>query len=61
MAYALNLIIFAYHHEYGRAVMVLARSLIDLTYNYSAKDLLSVVQESFASLAGGKEWIERRI
>jgi hypothetical protein len=23
MAYALNLIIFAYHHEYGRAPMVL--------------------------------------
>ncbi len=42
-------------------IMVLATSLIDLTYNYSAKDLLSVVQESFASLPGGKEWSERRI
>ncbi|MGL5875404.1 MAG: DUF29 family protein [Xenococcaceae cyanobacterium] len=42
-------------------IMVLATSLIDLTYNYSAKDLLSVVQENFASLPGGKEWSERRI
>jgi hypothetical protein len=42
-------------------IIVLATSLIDLTYNYSAKDLLSVVQECFVSLPGGKEWVERRI
>lgn len=42
-------------------ILVLAKSLIDLTYNYSAKDLLSVVQENFASLPGGKEWSEKRI
>ena len=38
-----------------------ASSLIDLTYQHSAKDLLSVVREYLINLPGGKEWLERRI
>lgn len=36
-------------------------SLIALTYQSSAKDLLSAVREYFINLPGGKEWLERRI
>lgn len=39
----------------------IALSLIDLTYQYSAQDLLSVVRKQFISLPGGKEWLERRV
>jgi hypothetical protein len=39
----------------------MALSLIELTYQYSAKDLLSTVREYFINLPGGKEWLERRI
>jgi hypothetical protein len=39
----------------------IALSLIALTYQYSAKDLLSAVREYFINLPGGKEWLERRI
>ena len=39
----------------------IALSLITLTYQYSAKDLLSIVREYFINLPGGKEWLQRRI
>jgi hypothetical protein len=42
-------------------VIDLALSLIALTYQYSAKDLLAVVRKYFINLSGGKEWLERRI
>lgn len=42
-------------------VTELALSLIALTYQYSAKDLLSIVRKYFINLSGGKEWLERRI
>ncbi|WP_026102603.1 DUF29 family protein [Pleurocapsa sp. PCC 7319] len=42
-------------------VTEIALSLIDMTYQYSAKDLLSTVREYFVDLPGGKEWLERRI
>ena len=38
-----------------------ALTLIDFTYRYTAKDLLSAVREYFVNLPGGREWIERRI
>jgi hypothetical protein len=44
-----------------KQVFKIASSLIDLTYQYPAKDLLSVVREYFINLSGGKEWLERRI
>ena len=44
-----------------KQVIKTASSLIDLTYQYSAKDLLSTVREYFINLPGGKEWLERRI
>ncbi|HHP7230557.1 MAG TPA: DUF29 family protein [Xenococcaceae cyanobacterium] len=42
-------------------VIKIAVALIDLTYQYSAKDLLSIVQQNLINLPGGKEWLERRI
>jgi hypothetical protein len=42
-------------------IIEIALSLIDLTYQYSAQDLLSVVRKYFISLPGGKEWLERRV
>ncbi len=39
----------------------IALYLITLTYQYSAKDLLSIVRKYFINLPGGKEWLERRI
>ena len=42
-------------------VFNIALSLITLTYQYSAKDLLSIVREYFINLPGGKEWLQRRI
>ena len=39
----------------------IASSLINLTYQYSTKDLLSAVREHFINLPGGKEWLERRV
>jgi hypothetical protein len=44
-----------------KQVTELALSLIALTYQYSAKDLLSIVRKYFINLPGGKEWLERRI
>ncbi|AFZ37792.1 protein of unknown function DUF29 [Stanieria cyanosphaera PCC 7437] len=38
-----------------------ASSLINFSYQYSTKDLLSVIREYFINLPGGKEWLERRI
>ncbi len=42
-------------------VIKTALTLIDFTYRYTAKDLLSTVREYFVNLPGGREWIERRI
>ena len=42
-------------------VIEIALSLIAMTYQYSAKDLLSTVKKYFINLAGGKEWLDRRI
>ena len=42
-------------------VIKTALTLIDFTYRYTAKDLLSTVREYFVNLPGGKEWLERRI
>ena len=42
-------------------VTEIALSLITMTYQYSAKDLLSTVREYFINLPGGKEWLERRV
>ncbi len=42
-------------------VIKTALTLIDFTYRYTAKDLLSAVREYFVNLPGGREWIERRI
>lgn len=42
-------------------VIKTALTLIDFTYRYTAKDLLSIVREYFVNLPGGREWIERRI
>ena len=42
-------------------VIKTALTLIDFTYRYTAKDLLSTVRECFVNLPGGREWIERRI
>ncbi len=42
-------------------VIEIAMSLIAMTYQYSAKDLLSIVRKYLVNLPGGKEWIERRI
>jgi hypothetical protein len=39
----------------------IALSLINLTYQHSAKDLLSIVREYFINFPGGKEWLQRRI
>ena len=45
----------------NQQIINLASSLINLTYQHSAKDLISIVRESFTDLPGGKEWLERRI
>ena len=37
----------------------LAYKLLDLTYSYSAKDLLLIVQQKLTELPGGKEWSEK--
>lgn len=42
-------------------VIKIALSLINLTYQYPAKSLLSTVREYFINLPGGKEWLERRV
>jgi hypothetical protein len=42
-------------------VIKTALTLINFTYLYSAKDLLSTVRGYFINLPGGKEWLERRI
>ena len=44
-----------------KQVIETALSLIAMTYQYSAKDLLSTVKKYFINLAGGKEWLDRRI
>ncbi len=44
-----------------KQVIRTALTLIDFTYRYTAKDLLSAVREYFVNLPGGREWIERRI
>ncbi len=44
-----------------KQILKISSSLIALTYEYSAKDLLSTVREYFINLPGGKEWLERRI
>ncbi len=44
-----------------KQVIRTALTLIDFTYRYTAKDLLSTVREYFVNLPGGREWIERRI
>lgn len=42
-------------------ILETALALIDLTYQYTAKDLLSTVRQYFVNFPGGKEWLERRI
>lgn len=42
-------------------VIKTALILIDFTYRYTTKDLLSTVREYFVNLPGGREWLERRI
>ncbi len=42
-------------------VLNIALSLISLTYEHSAKELLSVVKKHFVNLPGGKDWLEKRI
>ena len=44
-----------------KQVTEIALSLIEVTYQYSAKDLLSAVKEYLINLPGGKEWLERRV
>jgi hypothetical protein len=44
-----------------KQITEIALSLIDLTYQYSVQDLLSVVRKYFINLPGGKEWLERRV
>jgi len=34
--------------------------LLDLTYNYSAKDLPALIEDNLAPLPGGEDWRERR-
>nr|WP_245562052.1 hypothetical protein [Stanieria cyanosphaera] len=42
-------------------ILKISSSLIPITYEHSAKDLLTTVREYFINLPGGKEWLERRI
>jgi len=42
-------------------IIEIASFLIDLTYQHPAKELLSIIRESFSNLPGGQEWLERRI
>jgi hypothetical protein len=42
-------------------IVEIASFLIDLTYKHPAKELLSIIRESFSDLPGGQEWLERRI
>ena len=39
-------------------IMAIALSLLNLTYQYGAKDLLLVVREYLIALPGGKEWLD---
>ncbi len=42
-------------------ILNIALSLISLTYEYSARELLSVVKKHFINLPGGQDWLEKRI
>jgi len=42
-------------------IIEIAYSLILITYDHSAKDLLSVVKQYFINLPGGQDWLEKRI
>ncbi len=42
-------------------ILNIALSLISLTYENSAKELLSVVKKHFINLPGGQDWLEKRI
>ncbi len=41
-------------------IITVAQRLLDLTYEYSAKDLLSIVDTYLADLPGGSDWLESR-
>ena len=38
-------------------ILEVSLSLINLTYQYAAKDLLLIVRDYFSDLPGGKEWL----
>lgn len=40
-------------------LMIIAQKLLDLTYEYSVKDLPDIVDTYLAQLPGGKEWFDR--
>ncbi|NES81230.1 MAG: DUF29 family protein [Moorea sp. SIO2B7] len=41
-------------------VMETAQNLLNLTYNYSVKDLTTVINDYFTQLPGGEDWKEKR-
>jgi hypothetical protein len=41
-------------------ILTVAQRLLDLTYEYSAKDLPSIVDTYLADLPGGSDWLESR-
>ncbi|MGB3511439.1 MAG: hypothetical protein WBA93_19820 [Microcoleaceae cyanobacterium] len=38
------------------SVITTAKSFLALTYSYSAKDLLAVINDNLALLPGGEDW-----
>ncbi len=41
-------------------ILMVAQRLLDLTYEYSARDLPSIVDTYLADLPGGSDWLESR-
>jgi hypothetical protein len=41
-------------------ILTVAQRLLDLTYEYSAKDLPSIVDTYLVDLPGGSDWLESR-
>lgn len=43
-----------------QTILLVAQKLLDFTYSYSPRELLTVVQDNFAELPGGKDWLSNR-